>query len=122
MTQLPIDLRVGNGENPLERASYKSQPERVTNQTLRSVTTNNIFCGDGLSFVVRGLDLGNHALGILREAFEFGVPPDILVMALQIFVKKLLSLALLQHQNKRKGAHASSHIREREFTSNLSVY
>src|SRR5215813_5740841 len=112
MTQLPIDLRVGDVENPLERAALKSQSERVTNRTLRSVTTNNIFGGDRLSFIVRGLELSHDAVRILREAFEFGVPPYILVMALQIFVKKLLSLALLQHQDKRKGAHALSDIRE----------
>src|SRR5262245_46345296 len=103
MTHVPIYLRVGNVENPLKGAAFKSQPERVTNRTLRSVTTNDIFSGDSLVFV-RGSDLVHNSISVLRKAFELGVPPDVSLMAPQVFVKKMFVFALFQHQHKREGA------------------
>src|SRR5262245_6700024 len=103
MSQAPIDPRVGNVENPLKGAAFKSQPERVTNRTLRSVTTNDILCGDGLVFV-RASDLGHNSISVWRKTFELGVPQNVSLMAPQVFVKKMFGFALFQHQHKRERA------------------
>src|SRR5215831_328950 len=52
MAHLPIDLRVGNVKNPFERAAFEGQPKCVTNQALRTVTTNNVLSRDGPGFFV----------------------------------------------------------------------
>src|SRR5262245_18446648 len=100
MTHVPIYLRVGNIENPLKGAAFKSQPERVTNRTLRCVTTNDLFSGDSLVFV-RGSDLGHNSISVLRKTFKFGFPPNVSLMALQVFVMKMFGFAFFQYQHKR---------------------
>src|SRR5262245_27124244 len=121
MTHVPIYLGVGNVENPLKSAARKSQPERVTNRTLRPVTTNDIFSGDRL-VSVRSSDLGHNSISFRCETFKLGVPPNVSLTAPQVFVKKLFGFALFQHQHKRERAQSLSDVRKIEFTSNLSVY
>src|SRR5215813_8938641 len=103
MTHVPIYLRVGNVENPLKGAAFKSQPERVTNRTLRSVTTDDVFSGDRL-VSVRSSDLGYNSISVRRKTFELGVPQNVSLMAPQVFVKKMFGFALFQHQHKRERA------------------
>src|SRR5262245_31722412 len=93
----------------------------MPHRTLRAVAANNVFGRYRPRFVVGGSDLGHDAVRVLFESFEFGFPQNVLLMALQIFVKQPLRLALFQHQHKWKSTHTFADVGKTEFAAYFAV-
>src|SRR4030095_13273986 len=118
---LPVNLRIGYIKDSLEGTAAERKPKSVPHQTFRAVTTDDIFRRDCLRRVVRRFDLGRNAIRVLRKTLEFGLPQNVSLLALQVFVKKSFSFALLQHQHKWKRAQSLPDVGKIELTAYLSV-
>src|SRR5215471_10014833 len=117
MAQIPVDVRIGDIKNTLERAALKRESECMPDRTFRSVATDQVFSFDYLRRAVGCPYPRRDAAIILRKTLEFGIPKNIFLMSLQVFIKKPRVFALLQHKHEGKRAQSFSHIGKIEFAA-----
>ena len=108
--EFPIYVYVGDIKKPLESSAFESKPERMTNQTVRSVAAYEKFCVDRFYIARFGFYLGGYPVSVLRKTFEFPLPAHVATVHPDEIVKPRFVNALPDEQQKRIRAHPAADI------------
>ena len=122
MAELPIYLHIGDIEQPLERAAFKVNAERVTDTTFCAIAADQKFCFQSLRLAACGLDMRLYARFVLSEIRQLGLPVNVFAVCFEKIVQQMFMLALFDDKQKWIRTHSLPYIREFHRAAYLAAF